>query len=139
MIDEIVWLGAYTIGLFVLFLKHPAVRACFRAAPDDLCHLTAFFALFIFASVFHCFNARSDRLRPAAGLSRNRLFLGIMGAILLVQIVFVYLGGAVLRTMPLTARELGLAALLAGSVLPVEFLRKLLWRARGADRKYGKY
>lgn len=139
MIDEIVWLGAYTIGLFVLFLKHPTVRAAFRATPDDLCHLTAFFALFIFCSVFHCFNARSDRLHPAAGLSRNRLFLGIMGAILLVQIAFVYLGGAVLRTMPLTARELGLTALLAGSVLPVEFLRKLLWRVRGAADKYGKY
>ncbi|MBR0442781.1 MAG: cation-transporting P-type ATPase, partial [Clostridia bacterium] len=139
MIDEIVWLGTYTIGLFVLFLKHPAIRALYRTTADDLCHLTAFFALFIFASVFHCFNARSDRLHPLAGLARNRLFLLIMGVILIVQILFVYLGGAVLRTMPLTVRELGVTALLAAGVLPVEFLRKLLWRVRGAARKYGKY
>ena len=62
-----------------------------------------------------------------------------MGVILIVQILFVYLGGAVLRTMPLTVRELGVTALLAAGVLPVEFLRKLLWRVRGAARKYGKY
>jgi magnesium-transporting ATPase (P-type) len=139
MIDEMVWLGAYTVALFVLFLKHPTLCAMFRSSPDDVCHLTAFFALFIFASVFHCFNARSDRLRPLAGLSRNRPFLWIMAAVLVVQVLFVYLGGPVLRTVPLTARELSLTALLAASVLPVELLRKLVWRMRGADRKYGKY
>ena len=139
MIDKIVWLGAYTVALFVLFLKHPTLCAAYRALPEDICHLTAFFALFIFASVFHCFNARSDRLRPLAGLSRNRLFLGIMAAVLFVQILFVYLGGSVLRTVPLTARELALTALLAASVLPVELVRKLVWKWRGADRKHGKY
>ena len=139
MIDEMVWLGAYTVALFVLFLKHPTLCAMFRSSLDDVCHLTAFFALFIFASVFHCFNARSDRLRPLAGLSRNRPFLWIMAAVLVVQVLFVYLGGPVLRTVPLTARELSLTALLAASVLPVELLRKLVWRMRGADRKYGKY
>ena len=137
MVNEIVLLGSYTIGLCVLFLKHPLIRAAYRATPEDLCHMTAFFALFIFASVFHCFNARTDRLRPWAGLGGNRLFLFIMAAILGVQILFVYLGGSVLRTMPLTGRELLLTAALAASVLPFELLRKLLWRLRG--RRYGKY
>ncbi len=138
MIHEILLLGGYTVGLCVLFLKHPTIRAMFRATPDHLCHLTAFFALFIFASVFNCFNARSDRLRPGAGLSRNRLFLVIMGAILAVQVLFVYLGGSVLRTMPLTAKELAVTALLAASVFPAELLRKLLWRLMGGNKR-GKY
>ncbi len=136
MVHEILFLGGYTVGLCVLFLKHPVITARFRATPDDLCHLTAFFALFIFASVFNCFNARTDRLRPCAGLSRNPAFLLIMGAVLCVQIVFVYLGGSVLRTMPLTPRELGLTALLALSVLPAEKIRGLLYRARGRKERY---
>ncbi|MBE6621306.1 MAG: HAD family hydrolase, partial [Ruminococcaceae bacterium] len=136
MVNEILFLGGYTVGLCLLFLKHPAICSRFRSTPDDLCHLTAFFALFIFASVFNCFNARTDRLRPFAGLSKNRAFLGIMAAVLVVQIVFVYLGGSVLRTMPLTASELALTAALALSVLPVEKLRGWLWRVRGRKERY---
>jgi magnesium-transporting ATPase (P-type) len=136
MVNEIVFLGGYTVALCVLFLKHPAICARFRSTPGDLCHLTAFFALFIFASVFNCFNARTDRLRPFAGLSQNRAFLGIMIAVLIVQIVFVYLGGSVLRTMPLSASELALTALLALSVLPAEKVRGLLWRMRGRRERY---
>ena len=136
MVNEILFLGGYTVGLCILFLKHPAITARFRTTPDDLCHLTAFFALFIFSSVFNCFNARTDRLRPFAGLSRNRSFLLIMGGVLLLQIIFVYLGGSVLRTMPLLPRELGLTAILALSVLPVEKLRVFLWRARGRRERY---
>ena len=136
MIDQMLFLGGYTVGLCLLFLKHPAITARFRTTPDDLCHMSAFFALFIFASVFNCFNARTDRLRPFAGLSKNRTFLVIMAAVLAVQLVFVYLGGSVLRTMPLTASELGITALLALSVLPAEKLRGLLLRWRGLPTGY---
>ena len=98
--------------------------------------MTAFFALFIFSSVFNCFNARTDRLRLLSGIEENKPFVGIMTAILLIQLVFVYVGGAVLRTAPLTLRELGVTALCALSVFPAEFLRKLLWRARGKTERY---
>ncbi len=136
MVHEILFLGGYTVGLCVLFLKHPAITSQFRATEGNLCLLTAFFALFIFASVFNCFNARTDRLRPCAGLSENRAFLAIMGAVLIVQILFVYLGGSVLRTMPLTARELLVTAGLAATVLPVEKLRGVLYRLRGTRERY---
>jgi magnesium-transporting ATPase (P-type) len=130
MVHEIVLLGGGTVALFIAFFKLPAINAQFREAPGDLCRLTAFFALFIFASVFHCFNARTDRLNPLCGLSKNRSFLLIMVAILVVQLLFVYLGGSVLRTMPLLPRELALTGLLALCVLPAEGLRKLLWKWR---------
>jgi magnesium-transporting ATPase (P-type) len=131
MVDQIALLGGYTVGLCVAFLKHPWVRAQFCGRAGDLSHLTAFFALFIFASVFNCFNARSDRRSPLAGLTKNRAFIGIMALILGVQIAFVYLGGSVLRTVPLTARELALTAAFALSVVPAELARKQLWRLRG--------
>ena len=131
MVHQIVFLGLFSIGLCLFFLLHPFVGSHFRAAPDDLCLLTAFFALFIFTSVLHCFNARTDRLRLLAGISKNRAFLGIIALVCFVQILFIYLGGSVLRTMPLTPSELRFTLLLSLLVLPAEFLRKILWRLSG--------
>ncbi len=136
MIDQIALLGGYTVALCIFFLKHPWMRAQFRDGQSELCHLTAFFALFIFSSVFNCFNTRSDRRNPLSGLRKNRTFSGIMLLILLVQIAFVYLGGSVLRTVPLTGRELLLTAVMALSVLPFEQLRKQLWRWRGHTDRF---
>ncbi len=136
MIGEIAWLGGFTVALCLLFLKLPAIVSRFRPAEDNIYLLTAFFALFIFASVFNCFNARTDRLNPFAGLSRNRAFMGIMAAVLAIQILFVYLGGAVLRTAPLTASELGLTSLLALSVFPAELGRKIWRRLSGKEQGY---
>ena len=136
MVGEIAWLGSLTVALCLLFLKSPAITSLFRAAGDDIYLLTAFFALFIFASVFNCFNARTDRLNPLAGLSKNRAFMGIMAAVLVIQILFVYLGGPVLRTAPLTARELGVTSLLALAVFPIELIRKAWRRIRGRRQGY---
>ncbi|MBQ2998870.1 MAG: calcium-translocating P-type ATPase, PMCA-type [Clostridia bacterium] len=131
MIHQIVFLGLFSIALCLFFLLHPFVGSHFRAAPDDLCLLTAFFALFIFTSVLHCFNSRTDRLRLFAGISKNRAFLGIIALVCFVQILFIYLGGSVLRTMPLTLSELRFTLFLSLLVLPAEFLRKILWRLSG--------
>ncbi len=136
MIHQILLLGGFTVGLCLTFLLHPTLCALFRQTPNRLCQLTAFFALFIFTSVFNCFNARTDRLRLFAGVSRNRAFRGIMLLVCLTQILFVYLGGSVLRTMPLTPRELGTTLLLSLSVFPAELLRKLLWRMGGKQEGF---
>ena len=131
MLHQIVFLGGFTIALCLGFLLLPGIRTRFRSAPDHLYLLTAFFALFIFTSVFNCFHARSDRLRLFAGLSKNKGFLLIMGAICVLQILFVYLGGPVLRTVPLTAAELVFTLDLSLLVFPAELLRKLIWRLSG--------
>ena len=136
MVNQITVLGEFTVALSLLFLKNPLVTSRFRCATDNLYLLTAFFAFFIFCSVFNCFNARTDRLKLWAGLPKNRAFLTIMSAVLAIQILFVYLGGSVLRTAPLLPRELGLTMLLSLSVFLGDLLRKLLWRARGRKTGY---
>ena len=136
MINEILWNGGFTVGLCIAFLKLPAISSQFRYSPDNIYLLTAFFALFIFASVFNCFNARTDRVKTFSHITKNRAFIVIMAAILAIQIVFVYLGGHVLRTVPLTARELLVTSLLALTVFPADMLRKLLWRALFGKRGY---
>ena len=133
---RIAFLSSATLALSVIFLKAPAVVACFRESEGDVCLLTAFFALFIFVGVFNCFNARSDRVAMLTGLSRNRAFLFIMTAVAAVQIAFVYLGGAVLRTVPLTLRELWIALALAACVLPLGLLQTLWRRLSGKQGLY---
>lgn len=136
MVNEIVWNGSFTVLLFLFFLKCPTVTALFRPHPDRLYLMTAFFALFIFSSVFHCFNARTDRLKLFSGLGKNPLFLVIMLAILIIQIGFVYLGGTVLRTAPLTADELLSTMLFSLTVFPADCIRKALWKLRPHQRGY---
>lgn len=131
MINQIVVLGLSTVSLYLFFLLSPTVSQRFRAGEGDIYLLTAFFALFIFTSVFNCFNARTDRLKLFSGLSKNAVFIGIMLLISVVQIAFIYLGGIVLRTAPLTAEELGFTLILSLSVFVFDFARKILWRLFG--------
>ena len=136
MAGKIAYLGGFTVSLCLLFLKHPAITSLFRPAGNDIYLLTAFFALFIFASVFNCLNARTDRLNLTAGLGRNRAFLGIMLAVGVIQILFVYLGGSVLRTAPLTVSELAVTSAMALSVIPAGILHTAIRRRRGKKEGY---
>ena len=136
MISQIALSGIFTVGLFVAFLLCPAITSNFKSSSDNSTLLSAFFALFIFASVFHCFNARTDRIFLLNKLSKNKTFIFIMILILTVQILFIYLGGSVLRTVPLSANELKITLLLALSVFPADLLRKMLLRLIGKKRGF---
>ena len=128
MVNQILTLGSFTIALSLFFLKSPFFTSRFRTADDSIYLLTAFFAFFIFAAVFNCFNARSDRINLFAGISKNRPFTFIMLMISAIQIIFIYLGGSVLRTAPLYAKELKTAMTAALLVFPAEAVRKLFWK-----------
>ncbi len=137
MINQILLLGLFTVGLCTAFLKSDVFTSAYRYSHDSIYHLTGFFAMFIFAGVLNCFNARVDSLNFFRGLSKNKIFTFIMAAVAAVQIGFVYLGGSILRTAPLEGKELLTAFLCALLVFPAELLRKLVWRIfRGRGRGY---
>lgn len=136
MINEILLLGGGTLALLIAFLVSPDILVHFRADKDSIYVLTAFFALFIFSGVFNCFNARTDRLNTLNGLTKNPTFITIMLAVCTIQILFVYLGGSVLRTAPLTLYELKYTMMLALSVFPIEWARKIIWKLRYRSRGY---
>ena len=136
MLYEIIFGGGFTVALCIALLKIPELSSLFRYSTDNIYLLTAFFALFIFASVFNCFCARTDRLRLLANIAKNPAFILIMVAILVIQIAFVYLGGSVLRTAPLMPQELGIVFLMALCVFPVDLLRKIVWRFFAGKQGY---
>ena len=133
---RIATLSVYTVALSVFFLKFTPISGFFRTASDNIYLLTAFFALFIFAGVFNCFNARSDRVLMLSGLSHNPAFILIMVGVAAVQILFVYLGGVVLRTVPLLARELLVALGLALTVIPFGWIDLVRRRLAGGHGLY---
>ncbi|MBE6538044.1 MAG: calcium-translocating P-type ATPase, PMCA-type [Ruminococcaceae bacterium] len=135
MAGEILTMGGFTVALCLAFLKLPAITRFFRYDSENIYLLTAFFALFIFSSVFNCFCARTDSLNIFRWLSKNKVFIFIMLLITVIQVVFIYLGGSVLRTAPLTFPELRATLVLALSVFPVDFLRKTILRLLGSKNR----
>lgn len=131
MIGQIMFSGIFTVGLYVLFLLSPDIISKFRPDSNNVYLLTAFFALFIFTSVLHCFNSRTDRMNILSGIIKNKAFIAIMTLICAVQILFVYLGGTVLRTVPLSLEELKFTLILSLCVIPAELLRKIFLRVVG--------
>ena len=128
MKHQIALLGAFTVGLCIFFLKSERIFSHFDGGEGGIAHLTAFFALLIFAAIFNCFNSRTDSVNLFKGISKNPAFVFIMLLVSVIQIAFVYLGGGVLRTCPIAPGDLIYTMSIALTVLPFELLRKILWR-----------
>ena len=128
MIHQILFSGSFSALLSICFLKLPFFTSHFRESNDNLVLLSAFFGLFIFLGIIQCINSRTDRLNLLSGITKNPTFLLVMLLILAIQISFIYFGGTALRATPLTVNELSFTFLCASLALPVELLRKILWR-----------
>ena len=125
MKSEIFITGLYTSILCLFFLKSSFVHSLYRVGENDKYLLTAFFGLFIFASIFNSFNARTHRLNLLSHIKENKVFLLIILFIVLVQILLIYYGGELFRTTGLTFIELYIAILLSFSVVIVDLFRKV--------------
>ncbi len=125
MLQEILFTGTYSALLCVIFLKNPWIATLFRTDPNQKYLMTAFFGLFIFMGIFNCFNARTERLNLISNIWWNRAFVMIIGFIVVVQVLLIYFGGSLFRTFGLTFKELLFMILLASTVIPVDWIRKI--------------
>ena len=122
MLSQVLLSGAYTLALLVFFLSYHGFRTYFGSLAR---HLTAFYALFIFAGIVNSFTARSERMFIFSGLFRNKGFLTIMSFITAIQILIVYFGGTLFRSTPLAIGELTTVALLSLTVLIFDTVRRI--------------
>lgn len=134
MFGEILFTGAYSAILCIMFLKLPLIKQIFRVGKNNEYLMTAYFALFIFIGIFNMFNARSTRLNILANLRKNKVFLGMIIFITSVQIYLIYHGGDLFRTYGLTSLEFFLVVILAFTVIPIDFLRKSYIRKKGLEQ-----
>ena len=140
MIRQIVFTGVYTVGLCLVFLKAPFFREFFRYEENKLPFYTAFFALFVFSGVFNAFNARTERINLLSHLKNNKTFVVFILIVIAVQLLLVYFGGTLFRCCGLSPKELALTLALAATVIPVDFIRKVLYKkaVKSRERILGK-
>lgn len=131
MRDEIIFTGTYSSILCILFLKLPIITKIFRDGSNNEYLMSAFFGLFIFIGIFNCFNARTHRLNLLSNLLKNKIFIIIILFVVVVQIFLIYYGGSLFRTIGLNLKEFQIMVLLAATVIPVDWFRKLYLRFNG--------
>lgn len=131
MLNEILFTGIYSSLLCILFLKLPVITNLFRNSSDNIYLMTAFFGLFIFMGIFNCFNARTHRLNLFSHLYENKIFIIVILFVLIIQVYLIYNGGSLFRTAGLTGIEFLYMLILAFSVVPVDFFRKIYLRLNG--------
>ena len=125
--------GGYALAVCLIFLKSSFLGGMF-SAYGDVYFLTVFFALLIFCGIFTSFASRTDRLNILSNLTGNPAFIVIMTAVAIVQLAIIYYGGNIFRCVPITREALALAAVLAFSVVPADFIRKAIMKS---IKKYG--
>ena len=131
MKSRITFLGLFSLALSLWFLLSDRAASHFIESAGDIRFLTGFFAFFVFLGLFNCFNSRSDRLNLFSGLGKNAVFVAIITSVAFVQLIFTYIGGAVLRTVPLTSKELFFSLSAALAAIPAGIIHTLIRRLRG--------
>ncbi len=129
MYSEIITTAMYSALLCILFLKLPLFKEIIRS--EEKYFMTSYFALFIFIGIFNAFNSRTERLNILSNITKNKVFIAIFIFIICVQIYLIYHGGELFRTFGMTPFELIFVILLAFTVVPVEFLRKVILKKKG--------
>ena len=122
MCSVILFGGTVIALLSLLFINTTLVAGWF--GNDEAVLLTAFFAFFVLINNWNKFNVRSEGFRLWEHLNHNLGFIWITLLILVLQIVFTYQGGQVLRTVPLSIHDWLIVFGLSFLIIPLDFCRK---------------
>lgn len=130
MLVEIIISACYITFVCLGILFVPFIRNLF--GDVDVTYLkSALFATFMMAITFNGFNARTSHVNPFEGLGRNKNFLIVMGAIFVMQLVFVTFGGEVLSVEALSLSAWLVCIILAFLVIPIDMIRKAFMNKAG--------
>lgn len=131
MISSILSSGVFIMLFGIFFLTFEPFKELFtrNGVPDATVHLTVFFNIFIFMITFNGFNVRTEKFNLLDHIQENLSFIGVMGLILVLQVIFTYIGGDILRTTGLTIGEWMMVLAFSLLIIPVDLLRKVVVRA----------
>ncbi|GMO23717.1 MAG: calcium-translocating P-type ATPase, PMCA-type [Termitinemataceae bacterium] len=120
--------AVWTTALSGVFLFIVAIKNYFPIVSGNNSSHTGYFAFFVFIAVFNAFNARTDKINLFDNISGNKGFLQILAIIVLVQVLLVYIGGAVFNCYGLSLSQWGIVLLFAFSIIPIDLIRKIVCR-----------
>ncbi len=128
MLIQVIINGLYITALCLVIRFVPAIRDIFGNVDNTyLC--SALFATFMMAITFNGFNARTENVNVFEHIGRNKNFLLVMAALLIIQFVFVTFGGEFLSVEALNVKTWLICIGLAFMVIPIDIVRKLITKA----------
>jgi len=131
MLTEVIIAALYiTVVCLLLLVCRPVMDFAGIPAGDMTYAKSAIFATFMMAITFNGLNARTSKLNVFEHIGRNKNFLIVMGALLVIQFVFVTFGGDVLSVEPLNVKTWLICTAAAFLVVPIDMIRKVF----AADR-----
>ena len=130
MWQQILFGSIFTATVSLLFLVNPVIQGHFEIKGAAYA-MTAFFMFFMFLNIFNSFNTRTHEVNPISYLSLNKPFVIIMATVSIVQIIMIFFGGSVFRTVPLDIADFAIVMLLALVVIPVDMIRKMVVNRKG--------
>ncbi len=117
MMMKILTGGVYmTILSLMIFLWEP-LKTLFRPGFLDLPLYTGFFCTYVFLAVANAFNVRVDSINIFDHITRNPGFIEINLLIIIIQVLMTFIGGRVLRVVPLLPQEWAAVILMALSMI----------------------
>lgn len=136
MMRQIVIMGLWLTALSFVFLKAPFFDQFFASEEQKL---SAYFALFIWSALFNGFNVRDERFGIFKGLNENTGFMKVFVTIILVQAfiinaslipieIFSWISN-IFSCVPFALVGWIVIAVLAVTMIPVDMLRKVIFRA----------
>ena len=135
MCVQILCMGAWLVLLSFFFLTDARIAACFDGKAE---HYTAYFLLFVLASLMNGFNVRAAGFGIFRGLGENIGFVKVWAMIVLIMAAIInapYLPhdvgawiGGMFSTTPIHAGGWALVFLLAATMIPADLLRKAMWK-----------
>lgn len=130
MMSQVVVSGLYITAMCLCIRFVPALQHLLGAWSTGVLDTTllnsAVFATFMMAISFNGFNARMEHTNPFEHLGRNKNFLLVIGALLVLQFLFVTFGGAVLSVEPLSWTAWLVCLLIAFLIIPIDIIRKAI-------------
>lgn len=130
MMSQVVVSGLYITAMCLCIRFVPALQHLLGAWSTGVLDTTllnsAVFATFMMAISFNGFNARTEHTNPFEHLERNKNFLLVIGALLVLQFLFVTFGGAVLSVEPLSWAAWLVCLLIAFLIIPIDIIRKAI-------------
>lgn len=120
--------GVVVAALSIGFLTYQPIRELFHS---EAALMTGFFAFFVFIHNFNKFNARTELVNLFDHLTQNKGFITVVTLIFVLQVLFTYFGGEVLRTVGLTWMEWVYVLSLSVIIIPIDLARKVIRDAMG--------
>ena len=135
MCVQILCMGAWLVLLSFFFLTDTRIAACFDGKAE---HYTAYFLLFVLASLMNGFNVRAAGFGIFRGLGENIGFVKVWTMIVLIMAAIInapyiphevglWIGG-MFSTTPIHAGGWVLVFFLAATMIPADLLRKAVWK-----------